>query len=130
MRRYFSTVLLALVLFAGIARAHCQVPCGIYDDEARFTLMLEDVATIEKAMIQIQALGEAEATNWNQLVRWVETKELHADQLSETIHAYFLAQRIKAADPADEAAWKQWLWGCQAQHMPARMFVPTAQKRS
>ena len=40
-------VALALVGgFAAQAQAHCQVPCGIYDDEARFTAMLEDAATV------------------------------------------------------------------------------------
>ena len=31
------------------ANAHCQVPCGIYDDSARVQSMLEDAATITKA---------------------------------------------------------------------------------
>ena len=26
--------------------AHCQIPCGIYDDHARVQAMLEDAATI------------------------------------------------------------------------------------
>lgn len=29
--------------------AHCQVPCGIYDDHARVAAMLEDAATVEKS---------------------------------------------------------------------------------
>ena len=37
--------------------AHCQIPCGIYDDHARVALMLEDVATIHKAVSQIADLA-------------------------------------------------------------------------
>jgi nickel superoxide dismutase len=88
---------------SGAVWGHCQIPCGIYDDETRFTLMLEDVATIEKSMIQIKGLSTEEAPNWNQIVRWVTAKEDHADKLSETLHYYFLAQRVKPVDAVDEA---------------------------
>ncbi len=30
---------------------HCQVPCGIYGDKMRVDMMMEDLATIEKAMV-------------------------------------------------------------------------------
>ena len=33
--------------------AHCQVPCGIYDDAVRIIQLREHVTTIEKAMKQI-----------------------------------------------------------------------------
>ena len=39
------------------AGAHCEVPCGIYDDHARITQMLEDATTIEKAVAQILELS-------------------------------------------------------------------------
>jgi nickel superoxide dismutase len=90
-------VLLAMVLSVPSARAHCQIPCGIYDDEARFTLMLEHVTTIEKSMKQITQLGGEKTPNWNQLVRWVDNKEDHTGQLSEIVTFYFMAQRIKPA---------------------------------
>ena len=31
------------------SEAHCQVPCGIYDDAARIARLREDTATIAKA---------------------------------------------------------------------------------
>lgn len=84
------------------AAAHCQVPCGIYDDEARFTAMLEDAATVEKAIAQINELASKDdALSRNQLARWVVTKESHADNIQHVAQQYFLAQRIKA--PADDA---------------------------
>ena len=86
--------LTVLVLFAVIAtttvQAHCQIPCGIYNDEARFILMKEHVATIEKSMTQIET-----AANQNQTVRWVMNKDKHADELTKIVTYYFMAQRIK-----------------------------------
>ena len=42
--------------------------------------------------------------NANQLVRWVNNKEDHADQIREIVAQYFLAQRIKAPADDDPAA--------------------------
>ena len=77
--------------------AHCQVPCGIYDDAVRIIQIREHVTTIEKAMKQIDQLtsDESSAQNMNQLVRWINTKEKHATFIQSIISDYFLAQRIK-----------------------------------
>lgn len=95
------------------AFTHCQVPCGIYDDPARFTQMEEHITTIEKAMKQVTDLAEhaaeGETPNVNQMVRWVDAKELHADELSEIVSYYFMTQRIKPADPSDSAAYAKYV---------------------
>ncbi len=99
-------ILLAALLLAVAAPqvfAHCQIPCGIYDDAARFAAMYEHVTTIEKSMNEMAKLGKEASPNLNQLVRWVNNKEDHADKISEIAHQYFLAQRIKPA-AADDAA--------------------------
>ena len=77
--------------------AHCQVPCGIYDDAVRIMQIREHLTTIEKAMVQIDQLtsDESSAQNMNQLVRWINTKEEHATFIQSIIADYFLAQRIK-----------------------------------
>ncbi len=55
-----------------LAHAHCQIPCGIFDDHARIKLMLEDAATIEKSMKLIGELSsKTDAQSINQKVRWV-----------------------------------------------------------
>lgn len=78
--------------------AHCQVPCGIYDDHARLMRMLEDVATIEKAANQINELASKnDAQSKNQLVRWVMNKESHAQSIISSISDYFLTQRVKSS---------------------------------
>ena len=77
--------------------AHCQVPCGIYDDAVRIIQIREHVTTIEKAMKQIDQLtsDESSSQNMNQLIRWINTKEEHATFIQSIIADYFLAQRIK-----------------------------------
>lgn len=78
------------------ADAHCQVPCGIYDDAARIVRMLEDTATINKAMKQINQLsGKHDALALNQAVRWINTKELHATHIIDVVSEYFLTQKLK-----------------------------------
>jgi nickel superoxide dismutase len=81
---------------------HCEVPCGIYADQMRFQMMLEDTATIAKAIGSISdfstGLGETppSAKDLNQFARWVTTKENHATNTQNIVAQYFLTQRIKA----------------------------------
>ncbi|MEN8258059.1 MAG: superoxide dismutase [Ni] [Thermodesulfobacteriota bacterium] len=85
----------ALFFTATNASAHCEIPCGIYDDGMRFEMIFEHITTIEKSMNQIMALEKKEHHNSNQLIRWVTNKEQHADKLQEIVSQYFLTQRIK-----------------------------------
>jgi nickel superoxide dismutase len=76
--------------------AHCQIPCGIYDDNARVKSMLEDVSTVAKSVKLINELaGKTDAQSRNQVVRWVMNKEKHAQSIIATISDYFLTQRVK-----------------------------------
>jgi len=81
--------------------AHCEVPCGIYDDSVRVALIYEHITTIEKAMNNINELSKEASPNYNQLIRWVMNKESHAEKLQEIVSQYFLHQRIKITDPSD-----------------------------
>ena len=79
-----------------LADAHCEVPCGIFTDQMRFEKMLEDTATMKKAMGKIVELAaKTDAQSLNQAVRWINTKEDHAKEVQHTIAQYFMAQRIK-----------------------------------
>lgn len=85
------------------ASAHCQVPCGIYDDKARIQRMLEDTATIAKAIKQIHELaGKHDAESFNQITRWVTTKEAHASHIIEVVSEYFLTQKVKPVSAGTE----------------------------
>ncbi len=78
------------------ALAHCQIPCGIYDDHARVDQMLEDSATVIKSAKLIAELaGKQDPQSVNQSVRWVMNKEKHAQKVISTICDYFLTQRVK-----------------------------------
>jgi len=99
-----SIFILILFFLSQHAHSHCQIPCGIYDDHARYISMLEDSLTVEKATNQIITLSDEInskqkskpiAQNYNQLVRWVNNKESHAEKIISTISNYFLTQRIK-----------------------------------
>lgn len=87
--------LFALCVFAANVLAHCEIPCGIYDDAMRIQMIKEHITTIEKSMKQIIELETQKDGNSNQLVRWVINKEHHADALQEIVTQYFMTQRIK-----------------------------------
>ena len=100
------TIFVLLLATGTIASAHCQVPCGIYDDPARLAELSEHITTIEKSMREIVAIGGSDSPNWNQAVRWVNNKEHHADEFMEIVTAYFMVQRIKPVDSGDSGAEK------------------------
>ncbi len=105
-----SVVTLALIASAIPAAAHCQIPCGIYDDELRVQLIEEHITTVEKSMKKIVELGAAESVDYNQLVRWIDNKEHHAQEIQDIVTAYFMAQRIKpAVDHEDKDAMNEYI---------------------
>ena len=70
-------VLIALGLVLGVqsAQAHCQVPCGIFDDNTRVKAMMEDAVTVDKATTEMAELeGKTDPQSVNQMVRWVMNK--------------------------------------------------------
>lgn len=96
MKRRLTTILILLIsnlFLASSVLAHCEIPCGIYDDVTRMKLIVEHTVTIEKSMKMITEL--AEGNNPNQLVRWVSNKEKHADLLQDIVSQYFMTQRVK-----------------------------------
>jgi nickel superoxide dismutase len=107
-KQTWVVVLVAALLLGGLAtmvKSHCQIPCGIYNDEARFGAIAENLTTIEKSMKLINELSGEEKPNYNQIVRWVDNKELHADDTAEIVTYYFMAQRLKPVDATDAKAY-------------------------
>jgi len=86
------------------ADAHCQMPCGIYDDPARIAELKEDAQTIRKAITSMQAMMQENEADpllgFNQSTRWVIAKDQHAQNIQDVVSYYFLTQRVKAV-PAD-----------------------------
>ena len=89
--------------FTSSLYSHCQIPCGIYGDQTRFTLIREHISTIEKSMDLINELSTDPGKNMNQLVRWINNKDEHANKLTEIITSYFLSQRIKIKEPSNSS---------------------------
>lgn len=108
----FTRILAVVLLTFSVntsAFAHCEVPCGIYTDHLRIELIKEHIMTIEKAMVKIDELSAAEEINYNQLVRWIDTKEHHANLIQDIAEQYFMTQRVKPAEPSDEEAYAKYI---------------------
>jgi len=101
MRNAALILVLAAVAVPALVLGHCQVPCGIYDDELRFQTIEEHITTVEKAMTSLAELSPQGAQNLNQIVRWVETKESHAQEIQDIMSAYFFTQRLKPVGASD-----------------------------
>ena len=115
MKKVFRTkhmiggALVLVTAFASLVYSHCQLPCGIYNDPARFDMIAEDITTIEKSMTQITELSKQDKPNMNQIVRWVQNKETHSDKLSEIVTYYFMAQRIKPVDKTQGKSYEEYV---------------------
>jgi nickel superoxide dismutase len=94
-----SLLFTSMSLFAHNAAAHCEVPCGIYDDQLRTKLIAEHISTIEKSIMEIRALEKAKPINYNQIVRWTTNKDDHANKLQHIVSQYFMTQRIVPDSP-------------------------------
>lgn len=73
MKRKWVILIVAMAMVAfGAARvgAHCEIPCGIYDDQLRADLIAEHTTTIEKSMKKIVELSKQNPVNYNQLIHW------------------------------------------------------------
>lgn len=113
MRKLILLILAVLILFNLVsvttARAHCEIPCGIYGDRMRFEMIREDIQTIEKSMKEITKLSAHDEVNYNQLVRWVNNKEEHADKLVHIVTQYFMTQRIKPIEDDNSPEYKEYI---------------------
>ena len=110
-KTFFSIAIIMgiLALSNTPAKAHCEIPCGIYGDSMRIAMIYEDIETIEKSMKMINTLSDSDNPDYNQLVRWVMNKEEHAKKIQEIVSQYFLNQRIKPVMPDDEEAYRKYI---------------------
>lgn len=99
--RLVALLLLATALQPLTARAHCEIPCGIYTDSMRIEMLREHYQTVEKSMQQIEALKGSE--DLHQYVRWIDNKEVHSSAIQEIVTQYFMTQRVKPAGVEDTA---------------------------
>jgi nickel superoxide dismutase len=103
------SILVLMMVLGTMVYSHCQIPCGIYGDPARFDMIAEHTTTIEKSMKQITSLSKQNNPDMNQIVRWVQNKEQHADELSQIVTHYFMAQRIKPVGDTKSKAYQEYI---------------------
>lgn len=110
-------ILISLLSLSALkSKAHCEIPCGIYEDSVRISLLYENIETIEKSMNMINELSISESPDYNQLVRWVINKEDHAIKIQDIISQYFLHQRIKPTTNEDSSAYEKYLSQLESLH--------------
>ncbi len=114
MKKLKATLVLTVILLTQFVSnqsvyAHCEIPCGIYEDTLRISLISEHITTIEKSMKMIIKLSEEANPNYNQLVRWVVNKEEHAKKIQEIVSQYFLHQRVKLTDSSDKEKYSRYI---------------------
>lgn len=100
---------LAIVMVSSNALAHCEIPCGIYGDRMRVEQLREHFRTLEKSMKKVVELQDADDINYNQLVRWVNNKELHANKVQEIVYQYFMNQRITPVEEGEGVAYESYV---------------------
>ena len=111
MKKYsiFVLFVLTMMLLPRLAFSHCEIPCGIYDDQLRAQTIAEHLSTIKKSMTKIKELSATGDKNYNQIVRWVSNKEEHANEIQDIVHQYFMTQRIKPVDAEDKDAYAKYV---------------------
>lgn len=111
MKRVITLLAIAIIALSMPTKkvsAHCEIPCGIYGDSIRISLIQEHLVTIEKSMNMINELSNSETPDFNQLVRWVNNKEQHAEKIQTILSQYFLHQRIKLVDSNSGPKYKKY----------------------
>ena len=65
----YILIIIALSLSKSVILAHCQVPCGIYDDALRIIQIKEDFRTIDKSISKINNLSKfSDPLTLNQII--------------------------------------------------------------
>ncbi|WP_457623937.1 superoxide dismutase [Ni] [Persephonella sp.] len=106
----FVPFMFLFILTVRDASAHCEIPCGIYDDRTRFNLLMEHIDTMEKSIKKIRELsGKTDPHSQNQFVRWITNKEKHARKFQHIVWEYFMTQRVKPARSSDSDRYSTYL---------------------
>ncbi|WP_461829507.1 superoxide dismutase [Ni] [Aquifex sp.] len=117
MKKLLGMIALSFLAYTLPAKAHCEIPCGIYDDKLRIKLLYEHTKTMEKSIKMIKELSSKnDPLSKNQLVRWIMNKEKHAKKFQHIVWQYFLTQRVKPVDPSDKEKYKLYLKKLEVLH--------------
>ena len=100
--KFLNFIFTALLMISTQLHAHCQIPCGVYDDTMRVKMIEEHTLTILKSMNYISS-NQNDLEQQNQVARWIINKEEHAQEIQNIVSEYFLTQRIKLKDNSKES---------------------------
>jgi len=98
MKKKLLTLISASLLYSQSVEAHCQMPCGIYNDAMIFDKGDEYFLTMYKGISVLNNSPFSTVKEKNDFVRWVVTKEKMSDAFAEILTSYFLQQKIKPGD--------------------------------
>ncbi|HEV2316483.1 MAG TPA: superoxide dismutase, Ni [Thermoplasmata archaeon] len=95
-------------------RAHCDIPCGIYDPHeaqiAALTVLRMDQLIGELAHPGADAKPEERAAYGSKLARYTAVKEIHAERVKSEVRViwgdYFTPDHAKQFPQVHEIAWK------------------------
>ena len=81
------------------AKAHCDVPCGIYDPSTAQIAALTVVRMMD-LMADLEAKGDDKGTNYhNSMARYIDVKEEHAEKAKHEVRViwgdYIKAQHVE-----------------------------------
>lgn len=112
MRKILGAIAIGFTLtISNNAFSHCEIPCGIYNDELRIEQIEEAILTIEKSINAIKELSKntTDPLTVNQLVRWIDNKDKHATKIQHIVWEYFFTQRVKPINPSDKKKYEKYL---------------------
>jgi nickel superoxide dismutase len=106
MTLHFLTVLIAITFssFNGNLNAHCQMPCGIYNDQMIYDQVDQYFETMAKAVHYLKNHNSNNLQDKNQFVRWILTKEKESDEVARTLTTFFLQQKVSPSDEPETTA--------------------------
>jgi len=79
--------------------AHCQMPCGIYNDDMIYDYIDQYIKTMYKGVSVMNNSKFSNPQERNEFIRWVIEKEKKSDEIAAMITQYFLQQKIKGGEP-------------------------------
>ena len=79
--------------------AHCQMPCGIYQDAMIYDLIDQYAETMVKAVTVMNQSKFETVRERNEFMRWVMEKEKESNDTSQLITTFFMQQKIKPGEP-------------------------------
>jgi len=90
-----------------VARAHCDVPCGIYDPHEA-EIAAKTVSKMVELMTGLE--GSTDQASRNKFIRCVAVKEQHAEKVKHEVQViwsdYFKPEHLEAHPDLHDKVWK------------------------